>query len=51
MSRVKEEGVQLGPHPALESGVTEAYVSMGATAENVARMYGITRRSRSLSRS
>ena len=43
MSRVKRRGFNWSPHPALESGVTEAYVSMGATAENVARMYGISR--------
>ena len=43
MSRVKRRGFNWSPHPVLESGVTEAYVSMGATAENVARMYGITR--------
>ena len=43
MSRVKRRGFNWSPHPALESGVTEAYVSMGDTAENVARMYGITR--------
>ena len=43
MSRVKRRGFNWSPHPALESGVTEAYVSMGTTAENVARMYGISR--------
>ncbi len=43
MSRVKRRGFNWSPHPVLESGVTEAYVSMGTTAENVARMYGITR--------
>ena len=43
MSRVKRRGFNWSPHPALESGITEAYVSMGATAENVARMYGISR--------
>ena len=43
MSRVKRRGFNWSPHPALESGVTEAYVSMGTTAENVARMYGIPR--------
>ena len=43
MSRVKRRGFNWSPHPALESGVTEAYVSMGDTAENVARMYGISR--------
>ena len=43
MSRVKRRGFNWSPHPVLESGVTEAYVSMGATAENVARMYGISR--------
>ena len=43
MSRVKRRGFNWSPHPVLESGVTEAYVSMGATAENVAMMYGITR--------
>jgi len=43
MSRVKRRGFNWSPHPVLESGVTEAYVSMGATAEKVARMYGISR--------
>ena len=43
MSRVKRRGFNWSPHPVLESGVTEAYVSMGRTAENVARMYGISR--------
>ena len=43
MSRVKRRGFNWSPHPVLESGVTEAYVSMGTTAENVARMYEISR--------
>ena len=43
MSRVKRRGFNWSPHPILESGVTEAYVSMGTTAENVAKMYGISR--------
>ena len=43
MSRVKRRGFNWSPHPVLESGVTEAYVMMGTTAENVANMYGITR--------
>ena len=43
MSRVKRRGFNWSPHPVLESGVTEAYVSMGTTAENVARVYGISR--------
>ena len=43
MSRVKRRGFNWSPHPVLESGVTDAYVSMGTTAENVARMYGISR--------
>ena len=43
MSRVKRRGFNWSPHPVLESGVTEAYVTMGTTAENVARMYGISR--------
>ena len=43
MSRVKRRGFNWSPHPVLESGVTEAYVSMGTTAENVARMHGISR--------
>ena len=43
MSRVKRRGFNWSPHPVLESGVTNAYVSMGITAENVAREYGITR--------
>ncbi len=43
MSRVKRRGFNWCPHPVLESGVTEAYVSMGTTAENVARIYGISR--------
>lgn len=43
MSRVKRRGFNWSPHPVLESSDTEAYVSMGTTAENVARMYGISR--------
>ena len=43
--RGQEEGFNWSPHPALESGATEAR-SMGATAENVARMAGISRGSR-----
>lgn len=43
MSRVKRRGFNWSPHPALESGATDAYISMGITAENVAREYGITR--------
>lgn len=43
MSRVKRRGFNWSPHPALESGATDAYISMGITAENVARVYDITR--------
>lgn len=43
MSRVKRRGFNWSPHPVLESGVTQAYVSMGRTAENVAKMYRIPR--------
>lgn len=43
MSRIKRRGFNWSPHPVLESGVTEAYVSMGATAENVAKLYDISR--------
>jgi len=44
MSRIKRRGFNWSPHPVLESGTTEAYVSMGTTAENVARIYGVTRK-------
>lgn len=43
MSRVKRRGFNWSPHPVLESGVTDAYISMGKTAENVAKEYGISR--------
>ena len=43
MSRVKRRGFNWAPHPQLESGTTDAYVSMGSTAEKVARMYDISR--------
>ena len=41
--RVKRRGFNWSPHPVLESGVTDAYISMGKTAENVAKEYGISR--------
>ena len=48
MSRVKRRGFNWSPHPVLESGVTEAYISMGKTAENVAKEYGISREDQEL---
>ncbi|GIK97458.1 MAG: acetyl-CoA acetyltransferase [Alphaproteobacteria bacterium] len=43
MSRVPIMGFNPMPHPGLAERFPEAYVSMGVTAENVARKYGIPR--------
>ena len=43
MSRIPMSGFNPMPNPALMA-VSQAYISMGVTAENVARKYGITRR-------
>ena len=43
MSRIPMSGFNPMPNPNLASA-TQAYISMGVTAENVARKYGITRR-------
>ena len=43
MSRVKRRGFNWSPHPKFEINYPEAYVNMGITAENVAKLYGISR--------
>ena len=43
MSMVPMTGNKLAPNPYLAENYPEVYVSMGQTAENVARKYGITR--------
>ena len=43
MTRVKRRGFNWSPHPGLEEGWPEAYVTMGQTAENVAARWSITR--------
>jgi acetyl-CoA acyltransferase len=43
MSRVPMMGFNPMPNPALADGMPAAYVSMGITAENVAKKYAITR--------
>lgn len=43
MTRVPLGGYNLLPNPALAAAYPQAYVSMGITAENVAKAYGITR--------
>ncbi|TWA87691.1 acetyl-CoA acyltransferase [Azospirillum brasilense] len=43
MSRVPMMGYNPLPHPGLKDHYPEAYCSMGITAENVARRYGISR--------
>ena len=43
MSRVKRRGFNWSPHPKFEINYPEAYVNMGITAENVAKLHGISR--------
>jgi acetyl-CoA acyltransferase len=43
MSRVPMMGFNPMPNPALNERLPAAYISMGTTAENVARKYGISR--------
>jgi len=43
MSRVPMMGFNPLPNPALDAAVPGAYMSMGQTAENVARKYNVTR--------
>ena len=43
MSRVPRGGANPSPNPALRVKYPQAYVSMGVTAENVARRYGLSR--------
>ena len=43
MTRVPMTGFNPSPHPGLAKEYPEAYVSMGQTAENVARKYQVTR--------
>ena len=44
MSRVPMSGFNPMPNPLLAESYPEAYISMGVTAENLARKYGILRR-------
>jgi acetyl-CoA acyltransferase len=43
MTRVPMPGFNFSPNPALYENLPEAYMSMGETAENLARRYGIAR--------
>jgi acetyl-CoA acyltransferase len=43
MTRVPMTGFNPSPHPGLAKDYPQAYVSMGQTAENVARKYQVTR--------
>lgn len=43
MSRVPMTGFKPSPHPDLVAGMPEAYMSMGHTAERVARRFGVSR--------
>lgn len=44
MTRIPMSGFNPMPNPALAENFPQAYLSMGVTAENVARKYGILRR-------
>jgi acetyl-CoA acyltransferase len=44
MTRVPMMGFNPMPHPGLAKAYPQAYISMGETAENVARRYQVTRR-------
>jgi len=44
MSRVPMMGFNPMPHPGLAKDFPQAYISMGETAENVARLHQVTRR-------
>ncbi len=44
MTRVPMAGFNPSPHPGLYQKFPEVYMSMGETAENVAKKYGITRK-------
>ncbi len=44
MTRVPMAGFNPSPHPSLYQKFPEVYMSMGETAENVAKKYGITRK-------
>ena len=43
MSRIPMPGFKLAPNPTLTDGYPDVYISMGLTAENVARQYHISR--------
>jgi len=43
MSMVPMTGFRISPHPGLMETIPEVYVSMGQTAENVVKEYGISR--------
>ncbi|MBV5335506.1 thiolase family protein, partial [bacterium] len=44
MTRIPMMGFNPMPHPGLAERYKEAFVSMGVTAENVAKKYGVSRR-------
>ena len=44
MTRVPQGGFNPSPNPGLKRNWPEVYSSMGATAENVARQYGVSRK-------
>ena len=48
MSMVPQGGLSRAPNPRLQATYPEAYISMGLTAENLARQYGITRAAQDL---
>ncbi len=43
MSLIPSVGVRFAPHPTLAEAWPDVYISMGMTAENVARRFGISR--------
>lgn len=43
MSMVPQGGLSFDPHPSMVSPHSDAYISMGETAENVARRWGVSR--------
>lgn len=48
MSQVPQGGLSRAPNPSLQASYPEAYISMGLTAENLARQYHITREAQDL---
>ncbi len=43
MSRVQRRGFNWSPHPGLEADYPQAYINMGMTAENVAKLFSVSR--------